>query len=89
MRYLFLILILFHSSLVFAEGRAVEYKVGRDTFRGYFMSQQKTSPLVLLVYDWDGITSYEKRPASMLHPLGYSVFVIDLFGKDVRPTIVA
>ncbi len=89
MRYLSLILILFHSSLVFAEGRDVDYKVGRDTFRGYFVSQQKTSPLVLLVHDWDGITRYEKRRASMLYELGYSVFVIDLFGKDVRPTIVA
>ena len=45
--------------------------------------------MILLIHDWDGITSYEKQRASMLNQLGYSVFVIDLFGKDVRPTAVA
>lgn len=89
MRYLMLILILFHFSLAFADGRDVEYQVGGDTFEGYFITQQSSQPLVLLVHDWDGVTDYEKRRASMLNELGYAVFAIDLFGKDVRPTAVA
>lgn len=89
MRYLMLIFIFFHFSLAFADGRDVDYQVGGDTFEGYFISQQKNEPLILLVHDWDGITGYEKRRASMLNELGYSVFVMDLFGKDVRPTVVA
>jgi len=89
MRYLMLILILFHFSLAFADGRDVEYQVGGDTFEGYFITQQLSQPLVLLVHDWDGVTDYEKRRASMLNELGYAVFAIDLFGKDVRPTAVA
>ena len=89
MRYLVLIFILFPFSFVFAAGHDVEYKLGADTFEGYFISHPKAAPLVLLIHDWDGITDYEKRRASMLNELGYSVFVIDLFGKNVRPTVIA
>ena len=34
------------------------------------------------------MTDYKKKLSEMLNELGYNVFAIDLFGKDIRPTEV-
>lgn len=67
-------------------GETVNYRVGNEEFQGYFHSTGNNTPLVLMVHDWDGVTDYEMKRAKMLGELGYSVFVIDLFGRGVRPT---
>lgn len=66
----------------------LDYKVENKTYQGYFVSPGDNTPLVLLVHDWDGLTAYEKHRADMLKELGYAVFAVDLFGKDIRPTEV-
>ena len=92
MRWLFIIalVLLVGNALVgnvWAGGNFVDYRVDGEEFQGYsHITQGK--PLVLMVHDWDGVTEYEVKRASMLAELGYSVFVVDLFGKGVRPTEV-
>ena len=71
-----------------ATGSAVSYQVNGQAYEGYFTSPSKQAPLVLLIHDWDGLTSYEVKRADMLHELGYAVFALDLFGAGVRPTKV-
>jgi dienelactone hydrolase len=73
-----------------ASGQPVEYRVGEEPFEGYFIpaSGVASAPLVLLVHDWDGLNDYEIRRAQMLSAVGYSVFAVDLFGKDQRPDTV-
>lgn len=80
--YTFLVLIGFNS---FA-GENKIYNVNGNEYEGYWSKASDTSPLVLLVHDWDGLTEYEARRAEMLTELGYNVFAVDLFGKGVRPT---
>lgn len=62
------------------------YKVGDETFEGYFLKKAAGSPTVFIMHDWDGLTEYEVRRVQMLHKLGYAAFALDLFGKGVRPT---
>ena len=68
--------------------QSLDYQVGAETYQGYFVSAANDAPLVLLVHDWDGLTAYEKHRADMLKELGYAVFAVDMFGKDIRPTAV-
>lgn len=76
------------ASSAYAAGVKVDYKVDNQTYEGYYISNNKGAPLVLLVHDWDGLTNYEVKRAEMLAELGYAVFAADLFGKGVRPTEV-
>jgi dienelactone hydrolase len=69
-----------------AAGEAVSYEVDGKPFEGHFVSPGAGAPFVFLVHDWDGLTEYEVRRASMLADLGYAVFAADLFGAGVRPT---
>jgi dienelactone hydrolase len=70
----------------YAAGVKVDYQVNNQPYEGYYTSNMKGAPLVLLVHDWDGLTDYEVKRAEMLAELGYAVFAADLFGKGVRPT---
>ncbi len=82
-------LVLLFAPLVFAaSGRSVSYQVKGNPYQGFYIDAGKDAPLVLLVHDWDGLTDYEIKRAHMLAGLGYSVFVADLFGADIRPTTV-
>ena len=74
------------ASSAYAAGVTVDYQVNNQTYEGYYISNNKGAPLVLLVHDWDGLTDYEVKRAEMLAELGYAVFAADLFGKGVRPT---
>lgn len=71
-----------------ATGEHVKYNVAGESYEGYYISPAKNAPLVLLIHDWDGLTDYEVKRASMLAKMGYAVFAADLFGAGVRPTKV-
>lgn len=81
---LFFFAFLFLNSLSYAE--SLSYKYEGKVYEGYFLDAGRSAPTVLLVHDWDGLTDYEIRRATMIHKLGYSVFAVDLFGKGIRPT---
>jgi dienelactone hydrolase len=66
----------------------VTYQVDGKAYAGYYTSEKRGAPLVLLIHDWDGLTDYEVKRAEMLAEMGYSVFAADLFGAGVRPTEV-
>ncbi len=68
-------------------GQKVNYKVGKETFEGYFEKSKgkKSKGLVLIIHDWDGLTAYEKKRSQMLAAAGYDAFAMDLYGKGVRP----
>ncbi len=69
-----------------ASGEVVNYKVNGFDYEGYYISPAKDAPLIVLIHDWDGLTTYEIKRAQMLADLGYAVFAADLFGAGVRPT---
>lgn len=67
-------------------GESVDYTVNGETFTGYRADAiGESKGLVLIIHDWDGLTSYEEKRAEMLAELGYDAFAIDLFGKGNRP----
>jgi dienelactone hydrolase len=82
--------ILFSLSLssAYAVGMPIDYQVSGEDYQGYYVSASPEAPLVLLLHDWDGLTSYEIERSEMLAEMGYSVFAADLFGAGVRPTKV-
>lgn len=86
MRYFYILLIILFSFTAHAHGKAVTYKIDEAIFEGYYISPSPKAPLILLVHDWDGLTDYEIKRASMLADMGYSVFAVDLFGAGIRPT---
>eukprot|EP01155_Anaeramoeba_flamelloides_P002847 Anaeramoba_flamelloidesa10597_47.p1 GENE.a10597_47~~a10597_47.p1 ORF type:complete len:244 (+),score=23.49 a10597_47:169-900(+) len=73
---------------LFGSGKFVTYEVDGVEYEGYYSSPNKNAPLVYLVHDWDGLTDYEIKRASMLYDLGYATFAVDLFGKGVKPQTV-
>ena len=89
MRYVFtVIFLLLVASAYGAEGTAITYDVEGKKYEGYYVSPSPDAPLILLIHDWDGLTDYEVKRASMLAEMGYAVFAADLFGAGVRPTEV-
>lgn len=63
----------------------VSYKVGEESFTGYWAEAEEPKGLVLIVHDWDGMTDYERQRADMLAEMGYNAFALDMFG-DETPT---
>lgn len=87
MRILVIILLLFSSTAALgATGTAVSYTLHGEEFEGYFIASEANVPLVFLVHDRDGLTDNEIKRASMLAELGYAVFCVDMYGKNIRPT---
>lgn len=67
-------------------GETVEYTVNGEAFTGYKATATGESKgLVLIIHDWDGLTTYEEKRAEMLAELGYDAFAVDLYGKGNRP----
>jgi dienelactone hydrolase len=67
----------------------VEYQQDNTALEGYSVYDdafQGKRPGVLVVHQWTGLGSYEKKRAAMLAQLGYNVFAVDIYGKGVRPT---
>jgi len=83
-----LLLFLLLTATAHGSGKEVLYQVDGKSYHGYFISPAASAPLVLLVHDWDGLTSYEIKRAQMLAKMGYAVFAADLFGAGIRPTEV-
>ncbi len=87
MKHIFtLLFLLFISSLVQAavKTETIEYKEGDQTFSGYLAFDDSITgkrPGVLVVHEWWGLSDYEKRRAHMLAELGYTAFVVDMYGK--------
>ena len=66
----------------------VEYKQDSTVLEGYLAYDDALTgkrPGVLVVHEWKGITSYEKKRAEQLAALGYVAFAADIYGKGVRP----
>ncbi|NBW82026.1 dienelactone hydrolase family protein, partial [bacterium] len=79
------------SSVAFAsgaaanvKGRAVTYSIDKMEFEGYLVEGGKKGN-VLVVHDWMGLTDKTRAKADAVAALGYTVFAVDVFGKNVRP----
>lgn len=76
---------------VHAEGdkKKVAYQQGDTDLQGLLVqtppSEPGKRPGVLICHQWMGLTDYEEKRAEMLAELGYVVFALDIYGKDVRP----
>jgi dienelactone hydrolase len=70
------------------KGETLTYDADGVMMEGYFSradSDDDTVPLVLIVHQWKGISDYEKRRADMIAAEGYHAFVVDMYGKGIRP----
>jgi dienelactone hydrolase len=68
--------------------RVVEYKQGDTVLEGVMTWNDAVKgrrPSVLVIHQWMGLTSYEKKRSEMLAQLGYNVFALDIYGKGIRP----
>jgi dienelactone hydrolase len=69
-----------------AAGEPARYAIGGTDFAGYYApAEGEARGLVVLIHDWDGMTSYEQTRADMLSAMGYDAFALDLFGAGNRP----
>ena len=84
----FLIVVSLNATALAAQGKSVSYTLNGVPYEGYYVSAGTDAPLVVLIHDWDGLTDYEIKRSGMLAEMGYSVFALDLFGKNVRPKTV-
>jgi dienelactone hydrolase len=66
-----------------------DYEIDGEKFEGYVLTNKKSSPLVIIVHDWDGLDKYEIKRSQMLKKMGYSVFALDMFGKGIRPAEIS
>ncbi|MGE3318465.1 MAG: dienelactone hydrolase family protein [Candidatus Berkiella sp.] len=67
----------------------VSYKADGTTMEGYvaYDTEKKKGlrPGILIVPDWMGVGSFAKEKADKLAKEGYVAFVVDVYGKGVRP----
>jgi dienelactone hydrolase len=64
-------------------GKAVEYKAGDVTLKGYLAydnSIKGKRPGIVVVHEWWGLTDYPKKRAEMLAKLGYVALAADMYG---------
>lgn len=64
-------------------GKAVEYKAGTITLKGYLAYDTNAKgkrPGVIVVHEWWGLTDYPRMRARMLAKLGYVAFAADMYG---------
>lgn len=67
--------------------KVIEYG-DKEKFSGYLVSTEETKPMtpaVLIVHNWLGLSEETKKQANRYAGLGYIVFAMDVYGKDVRP----
>ncbi|PIQ87874.1 MAG: dienelactone hydrolase [Candidatus Omnitrophica bacterium CG11_big_fil_rev_8_21_14_0_20_43_6] len=68
--------------------QTIEYHDGLTLLEGYLAYDEAIKekiPAVLIVHEWTGPGSYVKKRAEQIASLGYAAFVIDMYGKGVRP----
>lgn len=72
-----------------AKAQTVTYHDGDVELEGYWVPAdcqiQVTKPTVLIIHQWMGVTENEKMRANMLAKECYNAFVVDMYGKGVRP----
>jgi len=83
--------LLFASNNVLAaiKTEPVAYSANGKTMEGYLAyddSQKSLGPGILLIPDWMGISQFDKDKAEQLAKQGYVVFVVDMYGKGLRPS---
>ncbi len=64
-------------------GKTVEYSAQGVGMKGYLAYDENIKgerPGVLVVPEWWGVNSYARRRARMLAELGYTAFVVDMYG---------
>lgn len=69
--------------------QVVTYKDGSTVLEGVLIFNSdgpKSSPGVLVVHDWLGLTEKTKQKGRDLAQLGYVVFAADIYGQGVRPS---
>jgi dienelactone hydrolase len=66
----------------------MEYKEGSVGCEGYaaYIPTGDKRPGILLCPDWMAVSGFSNARANMVMSLGYNVFVVDMYGKGVRPT---
>ena len=68
--------------------KEIEYRDGDVLLQGYLAWDAAVAgprPGVLIAHAWMGPGDHEQRRARELAGLGYAAFVLDLYGKGVRP----
>ncbi|MDZ4728214.1 MAG: dienelactone hydrolase family protein [Leptospira sp.] len=68
------------------EGKALEYKLDGKTYEGYMAVDKSISgkrPGILVIHEWWGLNEYPKQRARQLADLGYTAFVMDVYGKGI------
>ena len=66
----------------------VDYTDGETELEGFHVFDDRFEgprPAILIVHQWTGVSDYEKMRARLLAELGFNVFALDIYGKDVRP----
>lgn len=83
---------LFSSFSLWAQAEVImqdmAYKGGKNEFSGYAVydtDAKEERPGILMVHDWLGVTDKARQQARRLAALGYQVFAVDIYGKDIRP----
>lgn len=69
--------------------KSVDYGTGEQKFEGYFVTPSKVSkstPAILMIHNWMGLSEETKSQAKRFAELGYIVFAADIYGKGVRPS---
>ena len=66
----------------------MDYKEGSTGCEGYaaYIPTGDKRPGILLCPDWMAVSGFSNARANMVMSLGYNVFVVDMYGKGVRPT---
>jgi dienelactone hydrolase len=67
--------------------KMVEYGAA-EKFEGYSVSAEDTkamSPGILIIHNWMGVTEETKKQSDRFAELGYVVFAVDVYGKEIRP----
>lgn len=90
MKYLFILSLLSASFVSYANAelttKIVEYNKGQ--FEGYLAMPKevmKSTPAILLVHNWMGVSEETKFQAQRFAGLGYIVLAADIYGKGQRP----
>lgn len=68
--------------------KTVDYSSADKNFSGYLTqpkSVKKTTPALLIIHNWMGLTDETKKQADRFAKLGYIVFAADIYGKGNNP----
>ncbi|MEY3679209.1 MAG: hypothetical protein RI924_1350, partial [Bacteroidota bacterium] len=63
----------------------VNYNDGKTELEGYLVKAKPGAPGVVIIHQWMGLSTHEKRAADKLAALGYQALAADVYGKGIRP----